>query len=836
MSNYKYNRLIKLLDEEGNLWGWGVNTNGELGNGTRTNLKSPEKIQTDVKLVHVSNQGYSTYIVKNDGKLYVTGSNQYGQLGLEGGKTYYYEFTHVPFFDDKEIVEITGGQYDVKILTDDGNVYVAGRNNYGQLGLGNITDVKIFGPKMVLPTGRKVTRIFGSYYSAFVELDDGQIWGCGENSSGALGFRSNYNVGGTSSYHKYLLTNPVTLEMVQEDGSTITIPPISESTKTSTEIYEGGNGRIIDLQTGYNVTIMIDASGNVRATGSYGKTSTSALYENNGGNYSFNKLVLKVDTKLKDPVIPEELEENLNTNYDLVHYVNNINLPNTEVLTEYRNRDKTETNYTYGLERVWGIQRVSSISLKEEYYIYDGRGSVSALASRVGNVVTQYRYDPFGVMTKNEATERSIYGYNGEEYNQAIESQYLRGRYYTPKAGRFFVEDSYQGNIVNPLSLNKYAYGLNNPLRYRDPSGHIAMDPGNDMNTYSPQTKIGYQQPTAQAPKGGTFKLTGNAGNVQTTWIKPEVYKPPSKTNTTITSNKNRQAMPADDGGYLARQKEIARVAEEKRKKVCEGLKAGNTDISVIRTHEDLLNDPLFQIFMRNHKYNSNDSVNYYDLKFYDEIMKQLANDTDFVKNGNYLFDWNIYTNDESPALMYAYGANGMPIIFQGIDQYIMNSLNNAYKNPNVYRPNNIKAGGFKKLIYNDKLKQEAFMKDASKAFKIAAYAGAAIDAVEGMANNIESGEPADKIISDMVVDVAVSGTSTYFVNIIAGAVAGGPAGAVAGFVLTGMAMAATDGFKVNDKSLRDVIKEQTYIMILENRKFKEEMKEMTDELLLFRD
>lgn len=37
-------------------------------------------------------------------------------------------------------------------------------------------------------------------------------------------------------------------------------------------------------------------------------------------------------------------------------------------------------------------------------------------------------------------------------------------------------EDSYEGQLTNPLSLNLYTYTDNNPLRYIDPSGHCFTD------------------------------------------------------------------------------------------------------------------------------------------------------------------------------------------------------------------------------------------------------------------------------------------------------------------------------------------------------------------------
>ncbi|MCI6581326.1 MAG: hypothetical protein MSH15_04995 [Oscillospiraceae bacterium] len=48
----------------------------------------------------------------------------------------------------------------------------------------------------------------------------------------------------------------------------------------------------------------------------------------------------------------------------------------------------------------------------------------------------------------------------------------MNARYYDPETARFIQEDTYSGNILDPLSLNLYTYGHNNPISYYDPTGH----------------------------------------------------------------------------------------------------------------------------------------------------------------------------------------------------------------------------------------------------------------------------------------------------------------------------------------------------------------------------
>jgi hypothetical protein len=52
--------------------------------------------------------------------------------------------------------------------------------------------------------------------------------------------------------------------------------------------------------------------------------------------------------------------------------------------------------------------------------------------------------------------------------------------------GRFTSPDSYGGRVTNPQTLNLYAYVLNNPLKWVDPTGHFAQDPKPNPQPYDP--------------------------------------------------------------------------------------------------------------------------------------------------------------------------------------------------------------------------------------------------------------------------------------------------------------------------------------------------------------
>ncbi|QSX06723.1 RHS repeat-associated core domain-containing protein [Sedimentibacter sp. zth1] len=86
-----------------------------------------------------------------------------------------------------------------------------------------------------------------------------------------------------------------------------------------------------------------------------------------------------------------------------------------------------------------------------------------------------YRYDVSGNIQTGISVPCNLRGYTGHLYDDKASLVYMNARWYNPNIGRFMTEDTYRGNISNPQSLNQYAYALNNPVNYVDPTGHFAV-------------------------------------------------------------------------------------------------------------------------------------------------------------------------------------------------------------------------------------------------------------------------------------------------------------------------------------------------------------------------
>ncbi len=152
-------------------------------------------------------------------------------------------------------------------------------------------------------------------------------------------------------------------------------------------------------------------------------------------------------------------------NEETTNYLVDKNWDFARVLEE-QNAGTITTSYTHGLDL---LTRESNG--KSSFYHVDGLGSTRNLTDSSGTVTDTYRYDAYGNLLQHQGSSNNPYLFAGEQYDSALESYYLRARYYDPNLGRFNTRDPFEGWMREPLSLAKYTYVHGNPVNAIDPSG-----------------------------------------------------------------------------------------------------------------------------------------------------------------------------------------------------------------------------------------------------------------------------------------------------------------------------------------------------------------------------
>jgi len=85
---------------------------------------------------------------------------------------------------------------------------------------------------------------------------------------------------------------------------------------------------------------------------------------------------------------------------------------------------------------------------------------------------SRVRYYPYGTDRPGSGNPATDYRFTGQRQEGTIGLYDYGARFYDPLLGRFLSADTVVPEPGNPQALNRYAYVLNNPLKYTDPTGH----------------------------------------------------------------------------------------------------------------------------------------------------------------------------------------------------------------------------------------------------------------------------------------------------------------------------------------------------------------------------
>jgi alpha-tubulin suppressor-like RCC1 family protein len=176
------------LDSDGNAYAWGGNYSGQLGDGSNTGSDVPVAVSmpAGVTFTQVSAGVIHSLALDSDGNAYAWGGNFYGQLG-DGSNTGSYVLVAVSMPANVTFTQVSAGALHSLAVGSDGNAYAWGANFYGQLGNSTTTDSNLPVSVPAPGSGAKFTQVSAGNFHSLAVDSNGNSYGWGYNKFGQLG-------------------------------------------------------------------------------------------------------------------------------------------------------------------------------------------------------------------------------------------------------------------------------------------------------------------------------------------------------------------------------------------------------------------------------------------------------------------------------------------------------------------------------------------------------------------------------------------------------------------------------------------------------------------------
>ncbi|NXI76996.1 RPGR regulator, partial [Rhipidura dahli] len=175
-----------IITGKGKLYMFGSNDWGQLGLGSKNTVSKPtcvKALKPEKPKLAVCGRNH-TLVYTEKGNVYAAGGNNEGQLGL-GDTEERTTFHLISFFTNQhKIKQLSAGSYTSAAVTEDGQLFVWGDNSEGQIGLANETFVSV---PCKVDIGKPVSSVSCGYYHSALITGDGELYTFGESANGKLG-------------------------------------------------------------------------------------------------------------------------------------------------------------------------------------------------------------------------------------------------------------------------------------------------------------------------------------------------------------------------------------------------------------------------------------------------------------------------------------------------------------------------------------------------------------------------------------------------------------------------------------------------------------------------
>ena len=237
------------VDDAGNLYTAGDNLRGQLARTLDFYVDEDSvltKVSTSAKTIDVALGVDHIVVLDENGEVWTAGCNQYGALGIDENAGKYWYGTQIETLrkvtvgdGSVKIRAVAAGQYHTILIDENGGVWTAGYNSDGQLGrsenVNSGTPNTVFKKAEGLDNVKIVGASGGTAHTVLLD-ESGNVWTAGNNLHGQLGRQTAKNV--DSKFEK---------------------------------VTDGISGvKITAIAAGSRYTVLLDESGNVWTAGSNG--------------------------------------------------------------------------------------------------------------------------------------------------------------------------------------------------------------------------------------------------------------------------------------------------------------------------------------------------------------------------------------------------------------------------------------------------------------------------------------------------------------------------------------------------------------------------------------
>ncbi len=246
-----------VLANDGNMYSWGGNAHGVLGNNSTSPSLVPVAVVMNGALVGktvtaISASYLHNLVIASDGKVYGWGANGVGELGEGTGVSQYspVAVNMSGVLAGKTVTAISTGLLHGLALASDGNLYTWGENFDGQLGNGlsgseNSSWVPVAVDMSGVLAGKTLTRIDAGWKHNIVQADDGSLFSWGENTNGQLGNATNISSNVPVAVNPLIMPPAATTYLTPANGST----NVAQAALLTWEYSDGATGYYFHLGT-----------------------------------------------------------------------------------------------------------------------------------------------------------------------------------------------------------------------------------------------------------------------------------------------------------------------------------------------------------------------------------------------------------------------------------------------------------------------------------------------------------------------------------------------------------------------------------------------------------